>query len=158
MRFINIVFKKNGSGFAMLEILIAVLIISSSMVGTLALNNYLLRTSANFKQHVDALNIAQSQIERFHAYGNLSDYNALLGGCPIVPTPVDCPLTSILSNRGSNTQYTCQFSVNPLSNSAACSLQITVSWSDVSGNSDSMSLTTIINYFDPNTSGMTIGT
>ncbi len=129
----------------MIEILVAVLIFSIGISGLMALNNTLIRTNNNLKQYVQAINLANSQIEKLRSYTTLAAYNALAGGT-----------TTITSD---NTTFTQTTTVTATSSPAYSLVEVKVTWADVSGHSGSnqtVDLTSIIAGTDPIAAGQTI--
>jgi prepilin-type N-terminal cleavage/methylation domain-containing protein len=149
---------KNNKGFAMLEILIALLIISISVAGTLTLNNYLLRTSNNFSQYIQAVNLANSEIESLRNYSTLATTPGHFAYADIIGlNNTNCAVSTppyILNSPSSS----CTLGVTSSNSPAYVTVTVTVGWTDVIGYPQSVQLISMIGSIDPVAMGQTIGT
>lgn len=147
--------KSLSNGFAMLEVLISVLIISISVVGTLTLNNYLLRTSSNFKQSIQAVNLANTEIESLRSYSTIPTTAGQFAYNDILTLSTCSALTTLTFN---GTTYTCTLSVSSSTSPAYATVTVTVSWTNNTSTNQSIQLISMIGAIDPNAIGQTIGT
>jgi Tfp pilus assembly protein PilV len=151
--------KRSTQGLAMLEVLIAILLISISIAGILTLYNYLMRSSINFQEYIQAVNIGNSEIESLRNYSTLTAQSGQFAYTDIIA--LDNTACSVLAAPYiiNNTTYTCTLYVTSISNPGYLNIKVKVTWTNVTGQQfQQVELLSMIGQLDPNAKGQTIGT
>jgi prepilin-type N-terminal cleavage/methylation domain-containing protein len=146
------------NGFAMLEVLVAIMIISLSVIGSLTLNTYLLRTSNNFSQYIQAVNLANSEIESLRNYSTLNTTPGRFAYADIIGLNNTNCAVSAAPYVVNSPNSTCTVAVTSSNNPIYVTVTITVGWTDVTGYVQSVQLISMIGSIDPIAMGQTIGT
>ena len=122
-------------GIGILEVMIALIVVSLGLIGLAKLEGTLLSTSGNNKARMEAIGIAQQQLEtiRYEA-SDTTKFLEIGDGDPIDLTDFDV--------LGTNAQFTVSIDINPDPPSAALLLNtiINVSWTDATGTPDNVTL------------------
>jgi len=146
------VFKKT-SGIALLEVLIALIILLGGITALATYGASLVRTSSLAKQYTEGLNLAESKIEYFRSYETISStagklaYNDIVSGSE-----------TIAAATGDNATYTRSWTVTTYNSSLNYKVvNVTVSWTDSANKSENIQLVSIIAEADPVNSGNVIG-
>lgn len=135
-------------GFSLLEALIAMVVISTGLLGVAGFQGALFKNKTESKQQNEAISAAQQKIERFRGFGSLADFDQFT--CAV---PTDCQETI----TGTTTTYTRSWTYAPNASSASTpfkTVTVHVQWTTPRGESRSVSLNTLIARRDPTLSGL----
>ena len=122
------------------------LIISLGITGLLKLHNTLKRTNANFKQSIQAINIARNKIETLRNYTSITAYNNLVS---LNNTTNWLPAAA----TGDNTTFTGTLYVTSYNSPSYLLVDVIVNWTDNVGLFQQIELTSIIAPIDPSIVG-----
>lgn len=85
----NFLYKKN-SGFSLIEVLLAVAVMSFGLLALASLQNSVMRSSSNSKAQSVALSLAKDKMEDLRGYQSMTQYRALTDKAPPTCPDVDC--------------------------------------------------------------------
>ncbi len=157
-------------GFSLLEVLIAVLVIAVGLLALAQLHGSLLQDSGASKARTVALYLAQEKIEDLRSFETLrsaagrqayADISDNMGGVIAADTSTNDGNTVYSSTDYARSWAVTDYCFSAVNSSAAtCSLSapdipdlkqvsVTVSWQDRDGNTESITLTTLIAAADP---------
>ncbi len=128
-------------GFAMIEALIAFLVLSIGMLALARLQNDLRVNADAARERTEAMRLAQIDIERLRAFADAAGWNAI-ADAEIDVTPA-----------GGTTAYTLTRVVTTNAEPALKTVQVTLRWNDRHGAGQSLRLSTLIAGHDPVLSG-----
>ena len=124
-------------GVALLEALIAFLVLSIGLLALSRLQTHL-RTNADLsRERSEAVRLAQTDIEGLRAFANTADWDAIADASADV-TPA-----------GSRTRYTLERQVQTSTDPALKAVQVTLQWNDRHGTAQQLRLSTLIDAQDP---------
>jgi len=139
------VLQKKMSGFSILEALIAAIVVGVGMLGLAKLQGITLANSSESRLRTDALNLAQEKIEELRTFANQTTYDALANAAD----------TSV----GSNVTYTRNWAISNCANAVSCQrANVTVTWVDHVGATQTVQLTSYIAQADPVKAGVVLAT
>lgn len=81
---------KKTSGFSLIEVLLAVAIMSFGLLALASLQNSIMRSSSNSKAQSVALSLAKDKMEDLRGYQSMTQYRALTDKAPPTCPDVDC--------------------------------------------------------------------
>jgi type IV pilus modification protein PilV len=164
--------KGSATGFSLLEVLVAVVIVSVGLVALAALQLSLIRSSNTSKMQSTALSLAKQQIEKLRSFRSLAEYDALTdstvtGDCSSSPT-VNCIGNVPYSVQTTITRYVLNGAtyalVGDVVSQAALrddatqhyvvgrdfkKATVTVTWNDATGASNTLALDDVVDGIDP---------
>lgn len=127
-------------GIGLVEVLVALVVVSLGLLGLARLEGNLLSTSGNNKARAEAMGIAQQQMETVrYAASTQTSYEELNNGSP--PSLVDLnpfPVT------GTNAQFTVDIDIEDPDTNQIINTIVEVTWTDATGTPDSVTLMTEI--------------
>ena len=127
--------RPRQSGFTLLEVLIAALIIGFGVVAIGKFFSVSMLNSGFVRQQTIALSLADSKIEDLRAYSTLATYDA------------------ITTSTETNGDYTISWSITPITNLGALGaykeIAVTVAWTDLLNQAQSIQSTSVIGSNDP---------
>jgi len=132
-------------GVSLLEVMIALVVLAIGSVSLVKFHSDLIRHSTTAQQQAVASLLAQKKIETFRHYELIekkkgaNTYEDIASGDSKTKT--------------SNTTYTLKWEVNEKQDPRYKSVDITVSWLDMTGKNQSVNLSSIIGAIDPAQSG-----
>lgn len=126
-------------GVSLIEAIVAMAVMAFGMMAIVGLQSTLRQNSDIAKQRSEAVRIAEQAIEQWRAYSTLGGYNAV-----VTPTAQTV--------AGLNASYTLNRTVTP--EPGWKSIAVQVSWVDRSGQTQSVTLNSIIAAADPALSGI----
>ena len=129
-------------GFALLEALLSLLVVSGGMLGLSQLQNMLARNNDLAAQRTEATQLASECIESLRALRTTADWNSLPG--TRCPSPV----------AGRNTSYARTVTLGGAATAPMRTASVTVSWNDREGAPQSVNLFSYLANTDPATSAM----
>jgi Tfp pilus assembly protein PilV len=133
---------KKQAGQGLIETVIALLIISGGVVALIQFEHNLGYGNSLSQQQAEATILATSEIESMRNFGVLtvtSGYNAY-----------QSIAASNSSSTGNNTTYTISWTVSTSTTTPTYkTVDVTVSWTDLNGGSQSIELSSIITGIDP---------
>ncbi len=170
----NFLYKKT-SGFSLIEVLLAVAIMSFGLLALASLQNSLMRSSANSKAQSVALSLAKDKLEDLRTYQTMAQYQALTDS-PSAETPDSDPATAGIQDFGGVT-YTRTWTVNRYgyhsanavfqtvadtgvlaaayaSNNEFKTISVNVSWTDAAGTAASVVVEDVISALSPTDSAL----
>ena len=129
--------RHRQSGFAFLEVLIAVVIVGFGVISIGKFFSVSMLNSGFARQQTIALSLADSKIEELRAYGSLTTYDA------------------ISTSTDTNGDYTISWSITPSTANVGHigeykEINVTVTWTDLQGVNRATNATSIIGATDPN--------
>lgn len=137
-------------GFALIEILLALLIITIGVVSMLWINNFLMRKNGNLLPYYQALNYAQSQIETFRSYETLTTISGKFAYNDIVSSATADSMST------GNTTFSRTWTVTTVASPAYKILNVQVTWVDSTNQTQSIQLSTVVAGIDPVNIGNTL--
>lgn len=128
------------AGFALLEALIALLVMAFGMLALAGMQLSLSRGADIAKQRTEAMRLAQEQMETLRSYASLTAWNALAGGTNTAAT---------------NTTYTRTWAFGGAATDTMRPVTVTVAWADRTSAADNQTITlaSVISQTDPADSG-----
>jgi type IV pilus modification protein PilV len=131
-------------GFSLLEALISSLIVAVAMLGVAKLQGMTLINSADSRMKTHALNLAQDKIEDLRNFANQNTYTDYSG-----------PDNN--TTAGANSTFTRTWTITDCDNSINCKqINVTVTWTDPKGATQTVQLTSYIAEVDPVKSGVVL--
>lgn len=128
--------KQTGQG--LIETLLVFLLISGSVVALLTFQNYLAYSNNVVQQQATAMNLAINKIE------TLRDFSALTGTGSYASIASGSSTSS-----GNSTTYTITWTITTTASPSYKVIDVTVSWTDRRGTSQSIQLTSRVAGIDP---------
>lgn len=128
-------------GIALLEALLAFLVLSIGMLALSRLQNELRAGADEARERTEALRLVQSDIEDLRAFAGMAGWEAIDNASADV-TPA-----------GSTTQYTLERAVQTIAGPALKAVQVTLRWTDRHGAAQQLRLDTLIAGQDPALAG-----
>lgn len=125
--------QPKGQGF--IEIMIALLIIGVGIVALSRFQNNLIHSNDLVKQQNEANSLAVNQIETVRDYTTLVGYQGIASGSTTV--------------TGVNATYTINWTVTPFTDPTYKDINLTVSWLDRNGTSQTIRLVTRVAALEP---------
>lgn len=134
---------KKITGFSLLEVVIALGVLSVGVLGLVKMQAYMEVKAENALKTLDALHIAEAQMEYYQTRAsNISGATGLIA-FESMAAPTNC-----LQSMVSGTSYTLTCDANTLSLSDALrTINVSVSWADRRGVSQAVSLKTAISKY-----------
>lgn len=137
--------KKVQIGISLIEILIALLILAAAFVTLLKFQGDLTRNIHGIKQQLQAITLAQDKMNELRRYIAI----ATVDGTPSYEEIVSGSSTTVQSG----TSFSIIWTVTDLTSPDRKTVQLTVSWTDATNQSQSITLNGIIGKINPKTSG-----
>lgn len=127
----------NQRGIGLVEVLIALVVVSLGLLGLAKFEASLLSTSGNNKARAEAIGIAQQQIEviRYEASSETS-FRELNNGFP-VPSPINLNPFNV---TGTNAQFTVDIDIEDPDANQIINAIVDVNWTNATGTADSITL------------------
>jgi hypothetical protein len=122
-------------GFALLEALIALLLISIGLLAVSKLQTLSLLGSGEGRARTEAANISQERLEELRNLLQKGDFTALAGGTATVP--------------GSNASYTLTWTVTPDASLEQHLVQMSTTWTDTRTGTQRLDLNSLVAWDDP---------
>ncbi|MDO9167810.1 MAG: prepilin-type N-terminal cleavage/methylation domain-containing protein [Methylobacter sp.] len=142
------------SGFSLIEALVASVVVAVAMLGLANLQGITLINSADSRMKTHALNLAQDKIEELRGFANQSIYTGMASGTNV-------NTESIMAGGSAN--FTRTWTITDCSVSGNCTAQgnykqanVTVTWPDRQGDTQTVQLTSYIAEADPVKSGVVL--
>lgn len=134
---------KTAKGFSLLEVVIALGVLSVGVLGLVKMQAYMEVKAENALKTLDALHIAEAQMEYYQTRAsNISGATGLISFVSMAES------TNCLQSMVSGTDYTLTCDANTLSLSDALrTINVSVSWDDRRGISQAVSLKTAISKY-----------
>lgn len=146
--------RKRQKGFSLIEVMVALTVLSIGLVGTVKFQSVMLKNSGNTQARLEAVNIAQARIEAIGAYQNLAAYDELKSSATLIADAAALGVSLDFSQTGTNTAFTVDWVVTENVNPNHLEISVTVAWADVFGAPQSIKLDSIVGKIDPNFSGL----
>lgn len=148
---------KKSPGFALIEALVALAVVSLGSMGLAGVQMFLARNGDLAVQRTQATVIADACLEALRAYAVPEDW----AGLPARPQDASgasvCPAgPTTIAPVGSNTSYTRQVFVGAAVSDNLKPVTVKVSWQDRAGETHSLDFTTVIAKSDPADAGRTV--
>jgi len=148
---------KAQRGVTLIEALVALLVMSFGMVALVGLMSNLRRTTDVAKQRSDAMRIAQADLANLRAFSLLTKPAGSAPGVQDYDTDISNLSASPFTLRDTNATFTLERTVTPLvkdqSEPKAQTVQVTVRWTDRTGQAEQLVLNSVIARIDPAFSG-----
>jgi len=133
----NILNFTKQDGIGLIEVLVALLVVSLGLLGLANFEGTLLKSSGNNKARAEAIGIAQQELEMIrYAATSTADFQA------IPATPADKII------NGTNTQYTVDVDLDDPTTNTLINVVVNVAWTDATGALDSVTLMSEISLQD----------
>lgn len=147
------IIKTKTSGFGLVEVLIALLVVSLGLLSLASFETALLKTTGHNKARSEALNIAKRDLEhiRYLAGAGMDQYEAMpqyLGDNDALGLPATSDVAGVNANFTVNREISGSDETIKL-------VKVEVTWPDVDGNTDSIILSSEIVFQDPLKSALT---
>ena len=135
-------YKKPAHGFALIEALVAMLVVSFGMLAVAGFQTTLSLNADVAKQRTEATRLAQEKMEKLRTFSNLTIYgNQMVSSSETI--------TSI-ANTTTNATFTRSWGITNAGNpDTGRSVVVTVSWTDRAGNTQQVQLTSHVSATDP---------
>lgn len=133
-------------GFSLIEAMIALLVMAFGMLALSGMQLSLSRNSDVAKQRNEAMRIAQERIEQARSYTSL----AAAAGIDWTNLVADVAAPATVTT---NTTYTVAVAAGGVVNDAARAIQVTTTWTDRVGDSQIVTLSTVVARNDPKDPG-----
>lgn len=145
--------RRRQRGFALLEALVAMLIMTIGVLSLAAMQTTINRYSNEAKLRSDASRLAQEQIETLRSYTGIAE--TVIGQGTTSGTAVNWDmLTSGSDNPAStNATYTRTWTLSGAINDSMRQIQVSMAWVNRSGESQSLTISSVISKTDPADSG-----
>jgi|GEM_PF-469250 len=150
-------FPKRVHGFSLLEILIAVVVLSVGLLGVARFQSGLIATSSSNKARVEAMALAQQKIDELRSYSTeaeliskLSNAAVTSGDFPAAPSGSSYEDHDLDSNPivGTNADFGRSWSLSDDGKAKKVSVEVT--WEDAkTGEEESVSLSTVVTWTNP---------
>lgn len=144
--------SRKQAGFSLVEALVAFIVVGFGMLALAGMQLSLSRSADNAKQRTEAMRLAQDKMEALRSFTSLTtgtvNWNGLAGGNDSISS-----YTIGSTVVGSNTSYTRTWTIGGASTDVQRSINVSVSWSDRAGSSQSLSLSSVIARVDPQDAG-----
>ncbi|GAB3103444.1 type IV pilus modification protein PilV [Lysobacter terrae] len=151
--------SRRAAGFSLIEVLIAVIVLSFGLLALAALQGALFKASAEAKAQSVGLSLAQEKLEYYRGYKTTSDYQAITGGTDTAQTIGGVTFT----RSWTVTRYaypTAGGSFASVTNTGATAatyvannefkrIQVNVGWTDAEGHGQTVSLEDAIAALSP---------
>jgi Tfp pilus assembly protein PilV len=125
---------RNQRGDTIVEVLIAVAVVSLVLAGSYAIANRNLRTIQDTQEHAQALQLAQREVEGLRALAGDSSWSGSLGGsCITGVTPAPTPVGACASLNSDTTPCAAQPCYKVDITSAVGIYKVAVTWESISG-------------------------
>ncbi|HIF9244391.1 TPA: type IV pilus modification PilV family protein [Photobacterium damselae] len=134
-------------GFSLLEVVITLAVLSVGVLGLVKMQAYMEVKSENALKTLDALYIAETQMENYQRRANISSASASLGN--LIPfSDMDDDSKYCLKTEALSKGFNLDCDADLLSLSGALrTIKVTVSWSDRHGVSQAVSLKTALSKY-----------
>jgi type IV pilus modification protein PilV len=126
------------AGFALIEALIALLVMTFGMLALAGMQLSLSRSADIAKQRTEAMRLAQEQMETLRSYASFTAWNALTGGTNTAAT---------------NATYTRTWAFGGATTDTMRPVSVTVTWADRTNETQTVTLASVISQTDPADSG-----
>lgn len=133
------------AGLTLIEILIAMAILAAGIVVIVKFQGDLMRNLGSTQQQAEAMSIAESKLNELRYYTVIES-----GGSGTAYDDIGSGNETTTSN---NTTYTTVWTVTDVEDPPHKVIQVTVTWTDSTAQSQSVTLETIIGQVDPAKSG-----
>lgn len=131
-------------GFTLIEALVALLIMAFSMLGLAGLQMVMARNAEMARQRSEATRLAEEKIEEYRAFNSIEAGTGLVAWDSLASSVAPEPITS-----GSNVTFSRSTTFGGTSADAKRTVQVTVSWTDRTGETKSVTLNSYIAKIDP---------
>jgi len=143
------IFRDRNRGFGLVEILVTLGVLSVGILGVTTLHGVIARQSSDNKARSEAMSIAQSRIEEMRNYtndaGTLAEFNTLYADT--------VGYANSASVQGISADFTRTESIS--TSGSIKDVSIMVSWTNASGDSQSVALSTDFSFISPRKVGDT---
>lgn len=142
-------YKKPAHGFALIEALVAMMVISFGMLAVAGFQTTLSLNADVAKQRTEATRLAQEKMEQLRTFVNLITYgNQMVSSSAVSPVTQET-ITSI-ANTTTNATFIRSWGITNAGNpDTGRSVVVTVSWTDRAGNAQQVQLTSHVSATDP---------
>ena len=142
-------YKKPAHGFALIEALVAMMVVSFGMLAVAGFQTTLSLNADVAKQRTEATRLAQEKMEQLRTFVNLITYgNQMVSSSAVSPVTQET-ITSI-ANTTTNATFIRSWGItNAGTPDTGRSVVVTVSWTDRAGNAQQVQLTSHVSATDP---------
>lgn len=144
---------RKQNGIALIEAMVALLIVSFGALGLVGMHLFLNRNADIAKQRSEAVRLAQADMENMRIYRTMGASSAPLYWTNVIQNATNIPVSTgtASNNYTSNTSYNLTRSVINSSTANYKQIQINVTWADRTGANQAIVFRSIINGTDPST-------
>jgi len=143
--------KKKMDGFALVEAMVALLILGFGLIAVAKLQSTLMENSGLSKQRTEATRLAQEKMEQLRSFEQLNTATGKFAYADIATTASD-----VVSGYSSNTSYTRSWTATDSTNALYKSIFMSVAWTDRNGVGQTVKLDSMVTKLDPKASGSLI--
>lgn len=144
--------SRKQAGFSVVEALVAFVVVGFGMLALAGMQLSLSRSADNSKQRTEAMRLAQDKMEALRSFTSLTtgtvNWNGLAGGNDTISS-----YTIGGTVVGSNTSYTRTWSIGGANTDVQRPINVSVTWTDRAGSSQSLNLASVIARVDPQDAG-----
>jgi prepilin-type N-terminal cleavage/methylation domain-containing protein len=133
--------RKSTAGFTLVEVIVALLILSTGILGLVRFQGTILANSSFSREHSEAVLIAQRKVEELRSYAALAPSAGSLAYADVIDGADTLP--------GKTGDYQRVWSVTDSAGPDYKQLNTDVTWTDVQGNDQTVSVTTEIGRIHP---------
>ena len=144
--------RSSARGFTLIEALIALLVLSFGLLAIAGFQATLSRSSDLAKQRTEALRLAQQKMESLRAYAQVASNTAT----PHIVNYTDDVVSSTapeVTATNTNASFSRTWTVTSNPSDTEKWINVTVAWTDRSGQAQTVTLQSVISKFDPKSVG-----
>lgn len=142
-------YKKPAHGFALIEALVAMMVVSFGMLAIAGFQTTLSLNADVSKQRTEATRLAQQKMEELRTFENLAIYGTQMVSSSAV-TPVTQETITSIAGTATNATFTRSWAITSASApDTGRSVVVTVAWTDRAGNAQQVQLTSHVSATDP---------
>lgn len=134
-------------GITLIEVLISLVIIAIGLLGIMQFTWQMWYHNNLIKQQIEAISVCQKKMEKLRSYEVLTTTPGWAAYADITSSVISENTTS------NNTIYSTTWTVTDYTNPAYKTVTVTTGWTDIRGNAQSVTLSSIIAQIDPVSAG-----
>ena len=145
---------KKSAGFSLIEVLVAVVILSVGLIGTAKLQTAVIKSGSDSQARSEAITIAQSKLEEFKSFETLAAYSNIESSAALIAAAEDEGEVLDFSVAGTSATYSVDWSITENTAPDYLAVTVTIAWNDSMGSPQQVSLDSIIGKSNPSYTGL----